>query len=50
MIRYDRISPLTTNLFSVLFGAMETGKEAWLKDYSIVVDCIFCALGGIVEE
>ena len=52
MIRYDGTSFLTTNLFLALFETMETDKKGWLQDYSVVVDCIFCALsmGGIVEE
>ena len=51
-IRYNGTPFLTTNLFLASFETMETDEKRWLQDYSVVADCIFCALSveGIVGQ
>lgn len=36
----------------VLFNGMDEEKELWMKDYSILVDCMYVALrsGGVVKK
>ena len=54
MFRYDGISFCRTEKMDVLFDSMDgdTGKERWIKDCSILVDCIIMALrnGGMVKK
>lgn len=52
MLRFDGTSFVGTNTFSVLFETMETDKDEWLKNNSVVVDCMYAALsnGGIVQN
>lgn len=42
MISYDRIFQMT-NKMNVIF---DEEKELWIKDYSILVDCIYAALSS----
>ncbi|RPA94610.1 hypothetical protein L873DRAFT_1814168 [Choiromyces venosus 120613-1] len=44
MIRYDRIAFTQTDRFQVLFGTMGQEKERWMKEASVIVDCIHTAL------
>ena len=44
MIIYDGSTFTTTEKFSVMFPSMGQDKERWLKEYSVLVDCIFMAL------
>lgn len=41
-----------TDKMEVLFDTMEGAKERWMKDYSVLVDCMYVALsnGGTVED
>ena len=50
MVRYDGSTFQMSNLFTVLFYTMGKEKERWMKESSIVVDCITAALrrGGTV--
>lgn len=52
MIHYDGTSFVATEEFAVMFQTMETNKKRWMKDFSIVVDCMYFALsnGGIVKD
>ena len=54
MFRYDGISFCKTEKMDVIFDSMDegTGKERWIKDCSILVDCILMALrnGGGVKD
>lgn len=52
MLRFDGTSFVGTNTFSVLFETMETDKDEWLKNNSVVVDCMYAALnnGAIVKN
>ncbi|KAF8543477.1 hypothetical protein BDD12DRAFT_874574 [Trichophaea hybrida] len=45
MIRYDGTFQVTDK-FEILFGSIEEDKETWMKDYSVLVDCIYSALGN----
>lgn len=51
MLKYDREFQMT-NKIDVLFDTMSEEKDRWMKDYSILVDCIYAALinGGIVRR
>jgi len=46
MLKYDGESFRLTTKFSVLFGGMEYRKETWMKDYSVLVDCMNVALSN----
>jgi hypothetical protein len=52
MLRYDGTSFSMTQEFVVLFGGMDQNKDEWMRDYSIIVDCMNVALsnGGIVKR
>jgi hypothetical protein len=52
MLRYDGTSFSMTRCFDVLFGRMDQNKDKWMRDYSIIVDCMNVALsnGGIVKR
>ncbi|KAI5839543.1 hypothetical protein DFP73DRAFT_561266 [Morchella snyderi] len=51
MLKYDGKFQMT-NKMEVLFDTMDEDKEKWMKDYSILVDCMYTALnnGGIVKK
>lgn len=51
MLSYDGKSFQVTDKIDVLFGTMGKSKEKWMRDYSVVVDCMYAALntGGIVD-
>jgi hypothetical protein len=51
MVSYNGESFEVTEQFFAPFPRMHEEKERWLKDYSILVDCVYVALskGGIVE-
>ncbi|RPA94614.1 hypothetical protein L873DRAFT_1700785 [Choiromyces venosus 120613-1] len=50
MIRYDGMALTQTYRFQVLFQNMGQEKEIWMKEASVIVDCIHTALrsGGLV--
>jgi hypothetical protein len=52
MVSYNGESFEVTEQFFAPFPRMHEEKERWLKDYSILVDCMYVALskGGIVEK
>jgi len=52
MLKYDGESFRLTTKFDALFGGMEHRKEIWMKDYSVLVDCVNVALkdGGIMNR
>ena len=52
MITYDGGVFRMTWPFFAMFPGMGKEKELWMKDYSILVDCIFVALnnGGMVKQ
>lgn len=41
MINYDGKFQMT-NKMDVIFDTMDEEKELWIKDYSILVDCMYC--------
>ena len=43
MLLYDGTSFEAARKIDVLFKGMEQEKERWMKDYSILVDCILGA-------
>jgi hypothetical protein len=49
MLRNDGTSFQISDNMHVLFGAMGENQEKWVKDYSVLVDCVFVALsnGGV---
>jgi hypothetical protein len=49
MLRNDGTSFQISDKMDVLFGAMGENQEKWVKDYSVLVDCVFVALsnGGV---
>ncbi|KAF8532805.1 hypothetical protein BDD12DRAFT_809643 [Trichophaea hybrida] len=51
MISYDGTFQVT-NKIDLVFNTMGDEKDKWMKDYSVLVDCIHAVLskGGIVEE
>lgn len=51
MLKYDGEFQMT-NKIDVLFDTMSEEKERWMKDYTILVDCMYAALsnGGIVRR
>ena len=52
MIRYDGVSFKKARKIVVLFEGMDQEKELWMKEYSVVVDCLYFALnnGGIITK
>jgi hypothetical protein len=54
MLRYDGKEFCITRDIHVLFQGMDQEKEKanWMKDYSVIVDCMYVALskGGIVKD
>ncbi|RPA89458.1 hypothetical protein L873DRAFT_1721774, partial [Choiromyces venosus 120613-1] len=52
MVRYDGITFQMTETFTVLFNTMCKQKDRWMKDGSVLVDCIIIALrsGGIMKN
>ncbi|KAI5799188.1 hypothetical protein DFH27DRAFT_559923 [Peziza echinospora] len=49
MLSYDGAFEMTNNM-EVLFDTMDEEKEKWMKDHSVLVDCIYAAMskGGRV--
>lgn len=52
MIAYDGHTFQMTEKFMVLFDTMGKQKDRWMKQNSVVVDCLYVALqnGGIVKK
>ena len=52
MLSYDGISFKVTRKMYVLFEGIEEEKERWMKDYSVLVECMYVALsnGGMVQR
>ncbi|KAF8420079.1 hypothetical protein EV426DRAFT_613370 [Tirmania nivea] len=52
MIEYDGVSFRMTEEMFVLFLRMDRDQKRWMREFSVVVDCIYFALdhGGIVED
>ncbi|KAF8434040.1 hypothetical protein BGX38DRAFT_1221080 [Terfezia claveryi] len=52
MIEYDGHTFQMTEKFTVLFNTMGKQKDRWMKENSVVVDCLHVALqnGGIVKK
>jgi len=50
MLSYDGGDFVITNKFMVLFDTMRDGKEVWLQENAVIVDCMLIALmnGGIM--
>ena len=51
MIRYGGSFEMT-DTFSILFGRMAKDKQRWMKEFSILVECMVMALshGGVVQR
>lgn len=51
MLSYDGRSFQMTEKVDVVFEAMGSDKERWIRDYSVLVDCMYVALnnGDVVE-
>ena len=45
MLSYDGTFQMT-NVMQLTFHTMSEEKETWMKDYSVVVDCIYAALSS----
>ncbi|KAF8418383.1 hypothetical protein EV426DRAFT_318548 [Tirmania nivea] len=52
MLSYDGVSFRMTENLHVMFETMGKDKDRWMRDYSLLVDCVYAALsnGGIVEK
>ena len=52
MLSYHGVSFRVTEKLLVMFETMSKDKERWMRDYSLLVDCVYAALsnGGIVEK
>ncbi|KAF8472134.1 hypothetical protein BDZ91DRAFT_717287 [Kalaharituber pfeilii] len=54
MLRYDGSdgSFLVTNRIEVVFDTMRREQERWMRDFSIIVDCVYAALrdGGVAKK
>jgi len=52
MLSYDGAEFVMTDEFTVVFDTMQDNKEKWMKENSVVVDCVVVALtnGGIVKD
>jgi len=52
MLKYDGTSFQVTEKFDAVFETMREDPERWMRDYSIVVDCVYVALrnGGIMKD
>lgn len=52
MVIYDGSTFEVTKDFKVMFPRMEEGKERWMMNYSVLVDCMYVALSseGIVGK
>ncbi|RPA98975.1 hypothetical protein L873DRAFT_1643942, partial [Choiromyces venosus 120613-1] len=50
MMTYDGKSWSLTEQFPSLFPRMRADRERWIRDYSVLVDCVYAALtgGGLV--
>jgi len=46
MLRHDGTSFQISDKMDVLFGTMGRNQEKWMKDYSVLVDCMFVAMGA----
>ena len=51
MIVYDGTRFRMTETFFALFGAMDSNKDRWMRECSVVVECVLFALnnGGVVD-
>ncbi|KAL0633576.1 hypothetical protein Q9L58_007536 [Maublancomyces gigas] len=51
IVSYDGTFQMSEKM-EILFDTMDDDKERWMKDYSILVDCIYAALshGGIADS
>ena len=51
MIRYDGTFQMT-NKMEVVFDAIEEEKARWMKEFALLIDCMYVALqsGGIVKK
>ena len=52
MLSYDGRTFKMTDNTEVVFDTMARNKEKWFRDYSLLVDCVYAALGngGIVKK
>ena len=52
MLSYDGHTFKMTNNIEVVFDTMAEEKERWIKEFSVLVDCVYAALGngGIVKD
>ena len=52
MLSYDGKVFCMTRMFELLFERMDEDKELCVKDFSVLVDCMYFALsnGGIVKK
>ncbi|KAF8454351.1 hypothetical protein BGX38DRAFT_1328574 [Terfezia claveryi] len=45
MLSYDGVLFRVTEKLHVMFETMGKDKDRWMKDYSLLVDCVYAALG-----
>ena len=52
MLSYDGGSFMVTDKLHVVFDTMGKNKDKWMRDYLLLVDCMYAALsnGGIVKK
>lgn len=46
MLRYDGASCIITDKIEAVFDTMGRNKQRWVKDFSVIVDCVYLALGN----
>ncbi|KAF8534478.1 hypothetical protein BDD12DRAFT_860159 [Trichophaea hybrida] len=46
MLSYDGKSFQVTDKIDVMFGTIGKNKEKWMRDYSVLVDCMYTALNN----
>ena len=52
MLSYDGRVFKVTNKIEVILDTMARNKEKWMKEFTVLVDCVYAALGngGIVKD
>jgi len=45
MLRYDGTSFTITYKIKAVFDTIGRRKERWMNDFSVIVDCVYAALG-----
>ena len=46
MLRYDGASFKVTNQVELVLDTIGSGEGGWMKDFSVIVDCVYAALSS----